>query len=114
MFIRLMIVISLHFSVLQGLVLLSLTSESRLPWSGTRSEEECRRTKQACDIKKLCTEQGLPELSEIILACRTAVRTVRPDYEAFHKVLVKMRDRKVFLQLIILYLFMFKLAVFLI
>jgi hypothetical protein len=84
-----------HPDVVQGLVLLSLTSEGRLPWSVAKSDAECLKMKESCDIRKLCAQQGVPEVAELILQCRSAARHVRPDYAAMGAILSKMRDRKV-------------------
>jgi hypothetical protein len=79
----------------QGLVLLSLTSNGRLPWSTAKSDAECLEMKRSCDVRKLCAAQGVPELADVVLSCRNAARNVRPDYDALRALLTKMLDRKV-------------------
>jgi len=76
-------------------VLVSLTSGGTLPWSVSKSDEECKRLKEQCDIVKLCAERGMPEVGELILTCRHAVRTVRPNYDALQQLLTAMQLRKV-------------------
>jgi hypothetical protein len=76
-------------------VLLSLTSKGTLPWSVSKSDDECKKMKQQCDISKLCNERGLPEVAELILICRNAERTVRPNYDVLAQLLTKMHARKV-------------------
>eukprot|EP00598_Pedospumella_elongata_P004832 CAMPEP_0184979866 /NCGR_PEP_ID=MMETSP1098-20130426/9961_1 /TAXON_ID=89044 /ORGANISM="Spumella elongata, Strain CCAP 955/1" /LENGTH=550 /DNA_ID=CAMNT_0027503201 /DNA_START=246 /DNA_END=1898 /DNA_ORIENTATION=+ len=77
-----------------GWVLVSLTSGGTLPWSVSKSDEECKRLKEQCDIVKLCAERGMPEVGELILTCRQAVRTVRPNYDALQQLLTAMQLRK--------------------
>ena len=79
----------------QGYVLISLTSGGLLPWSVAKSEGELKRMKADCDVAKLCAERGLPEVGELVLRCRRAGRTVRPDYDALAQLLTSMHSRKV-------------------
>ena len=83
------------FIIMQGFVLLSLTSGGLLPWSGSKSDSECKQIKQDCDIRKLCADSGVAEVADIILICRNASRTVRPNYDELATFLTRMRDRKV-------------------
>lgn len=76
-------------------MLISLTSGGLLPWSVAKSEGELKRMKAECDVAKLCAERGMPEVGELILRCRSAVRTVRPDYDALAQLLAAMQSRKV-------------------
>lgn len=75
--------------------MLSLTSGGLLPWSGSKSDAECKQIKQDCDVRKLCAAQGVAEVADVILSCRSASRAVRPDYDALSALLARMRDRKV-------------------
>lgn len=43
-------------------MLLSLATEGKLPWSLAQSDEECRRTKESCDILKYARELGCEEV----------------------------------------------------
>jgi len=76
-------------------VLISLTSGGLLPWSAAKSEGELKRMKAECNVAKLCAERGMPEVGELILRCRSAARTVRPDYDALAQLLAAMQSRKV-------------------
>eukprot|EP01042_Synura_sphagnicola_P000475 gene475-504_t len=77
-----------------GYVLLSLSMGGNLPWSTAKSDEECRRMKKECDIRRLASDLDMPEVGEIILRCRSLSHTQEPDYDHYLGLLSAMSSRK--------------------
>jgi hypothetical protein len=80
---------------LKGFVLLSLTTKGKLPWSVARSDGELKHMKEACDLAQVCAQQGCPEVAELIAYCRSANRSVRPNYDTVREMLTRLQARKV-------------------
>jgi len=77
-----------------ALVLLSLASEGRLPWSNSSSDAQCKQMKESCDIFALANERDCNEIAEIIQMTRLLNYNDVPDYRKFEQLLTSMRDRK--------------------
>jgi hypothetical protein len=75
-------------------VLLSLALEGKIPWHSTVSLEDVYARKERTDIKHACTAANVPELAEIILACRAAGRKSEPAYDEFARLLGQLAARK--------------------
>lgn len=69
------------------------SSNCALPWVGShiRSDSDCLRSKETCDIAKVCHERGCLPLSDLISLCRSTEYTTEPDYGRMKILLDKMR-----------------------
>ena len=72
------------------LVLLSLVSGGSLPWRSSKSLEDTKKAIERADIKKMGKERGMPEVAEILLACRKADTDDTPLYKNYESILKKM------------------------
>jgi len=76
-------------------VLLSLNSAGKLPWSKCTSDQDLIHMKSTYDITALSMAYNCPELGTLIMTCRSASRSERPNYDYIRQLLQQLKTRKV-------------------
>lgn len=74
--------------------MLGLLCQGNLPWENASSFEATRKLKADTDIIALADSFHCPEIAEIILDCRNATSSQRPDYDKVKSLLRHMASRK--------------------
>jgi hypothetical protein len=76
------------------LVLLSLLSEGKLPWSNATSPEDLKSIFSSTNMSELCHKVNLDEIGNIIAHCRTVKNSQKPNYYYCEEELTKLIQKK--------------------
>jgi len=76
------------------LVLLSLLSEGKLPWSNATSPEDLKSIFSSTNMSELCHKVNLDEIGNIIAHCRTVKNSQKPNYFYCEEELTKLIQKK--------------------
>ena len=98
----------------QAYVLLSLSSQGKMPWSAATSDAQCVQMKESCDVTRLAADAGCVEvkhsmhcvvtvkficsylqLGDIVKMCRGLKSGEAVDYDWCRSSLLHLKDRKV-------------------